>query len=92
MDKATDKATDKDLPAMVAPVVMVADSLNNYPLGPLPAPILSAFYPYPPLSMIVGPNLNIVDHQLDSLNRRLWQWFTTVDADRSGHISVVELR
>jgi len=45
-DTATDKVTGKDpLLDMVAPVVMVADSLSNHPLVPLPAPTLSTFHP-----------------------------------------------
>jgi len=45
MDKVTDKVTDKvPLLVMVAPVVLVADSLSRHPLVPLPAPTLSTFY------------------------------------------------
>ena len=66
-------------------VVMAADSVSHRPLAPLPAPTLSMFHPYPP----PGSNPSTNDW---ILNCRLWQWFTTVDTDRSGHISVVELR
>jgi len=51
-----DKDTDKDpLLVMAAMVVMAVDSLTHRPLVPLPAPTLSTFYPYLPLSTIVGP-------------------------------------
>jgi len=76
---------------MVAPVVMAADSLTNRPQAPLPVPILSTFHPYPnPQGLWVSSHNSLTNDWI--FNRRLWQWFNTVDTDRSGHISVVELR
>jgi len=54
--------TDKDLLLVTAVlVVMAADSLTRRPLVPLPAPTPSTFYPYPPLSTIVGPRSQLID-------------------------------
>jgi len=89
MDKVTDKVL---LPAMVAPEVIAVDSLSRHrPLAPLLVPTLSASTPIrAPQGSWVQSHNSLTNDWI--LNRRLWQWFSTVDTDRSGHISVVELR